>query len=102
LPHASCDAGVWQALGKGGLFDQVDDIFHIRERDFERVIHAPELYDLRPEVAKHRAELEEFKRKQTQPVVTYEGIRRPWVRLQGLERFTSPSLWLYAGAGGWS
>ena len=59
---------------KAGLFDQVDDIFHIRERDFERVIHAPELYDLRLEVAKHRAELEGFKVKQSQPVVTYEGI----------------------------
>jgi pyruvate,water dikinase len=57
-----------------GLFDKVDDIFHIRERDFERVVHAPWDFNLRPEVAKHRAELEQFQKIQSQPIVCYDTI----------------------------
>ena len=57
-----------------GTFDQADDVFHIREKDFERVVHHPADFNLRPEVAKHRAELAEFNRKQTQPVVSYDNI----------------------------
>ncbi len=57
-----------------GTFDQVDDIFHIRELDFERVVHHPADFNLRPEVAKHRAELAAFGSKETQPVVSYDNI----------------------------
>ena len=59
---------------KAGTFDNVDDIFHIREKDFERVIHAPHMFDLRPEVAKHRAMLDVFNAKESNPVVCYEGL----------------------------
>ncbi|MFC1823092.1 PEP-utilizing enzyme [Thermodesulfobacteriota bacterium] len=59
---------------KGGAFDNVDDIFHIREKDFERVIHAPNMFDLRPEVARHRAMLDVFNTKESNPVVCYEGL----------------------------
>jgi pyruvate,water dikinase len=59
---------------KYGTFDKVDDIFHIREKDFERVIHAPWDFNLRPEVAKNRAELEQFQKIQSQPIVCYDTI----------------------------
>ena len=58
---------------KAGTFDQVEDIFHLRVNDFERVVHGPEYYNLRPEVLKHRAELEAFQNKESQQVVCYEG-----------------------------
>lgn len=59
---------------KAGTFDQVDDIFHIRKRDFERVVHFPENFDLRPEVYKHRSELEAFQKIGSHPVLCYEGM----------------------------
>lgn len=59
---------------KAGTFDEVEDIFHIREKDFERVIHAPHMFDLRPEVQKHKAMLGVFNKKESKPVVCYEGL----------------------------
>ena len=59
---------------KYGTFDKVDDIFHIRENDFWKVVHAPWDFNLRPEVAKHRAELEQFQKIESQPIVCYDTI----------------------------
>jgi len=59
---------------KAGAIDEVEDIFHIRDKDFERIIHAPQCFNLRPEVLKHKAELKAFQEKESQPVVCYDGI----------------------------
>lgn len=61
-------------FAKAGAINEAEDIFHIREKDFERIIHAPESFNLRPEVLKHKAELKAFQEKESQPVVCYDGI----------------------------
>ena len=70
----SCLLEFGKRWAKYGTFDKADDIFHIRLQDFERVIHAPWDFTLRPEVAKHRGELAEFAKINTQPVVCYDTI----------------------------
>jgi pyruvate,water dikinase len=59
---------------KADCFDNVDDIFHIRQRDFERVIYFPENFNLRPEVACHRGELESFQNLQSIDIHCNEGM----------------------------
>lgn len=61
-------------FAKAGAIDEPEDIFHIRDKDFERVIHAPECFNLRPEVLKHKAELQAFQNIDSHPVVCFEGI----------------------------
>lgn len=64
-----------QRFVKAGTIDHRTDIFHILDTDFERVIHAPECFDLRPEVEKNRSQLYAFMKMDSQPVVCYEGIQ---------------------------
>ena len=59
---------------QAGAFDDVEDIWHITEADFENTLHFPENYNLRPQVAKNRAELETYEKINSVPIVTYKGM----------------------------
>ena len=70
-----------------GTFHAAEDIFHIREKDFERVLHHPQDFNLRPEVAKHKGELEEFRKIESQAVVSYDTIEGAVGWLMGMREF---------------
>jgi pyruvate,water dikinase len=59
---------------QAGAFDKVEDIWHITEADFENTLHFPENFNLRPQVAKNRAELETYHEINSVPIVTYKGM----------------------------